>query len=59
MQMRKIQLLAAAILAFVNAMLCKIAWIEHQNWTLVLLCWFFAGVSIVACWKLIRILENE
>lgn len=56
---RKIQLLIAGILAFVNALICKGAWLEQPDWILALLCWFFAATSIVACWKLIRILEKE
>lgn len=57
--MRKIQLFTAAVLAEGNAIICQFEWRKHPAWPLTVLVWFFAITSIVACWKLIKILEKE
>ena len=57
--MRKLQLLAAAVLAEGDAIVCKITWERQHAWPLTVLIWFFAITSIVACWKLINLLEKK
>ena len=56
---RKLQLLAVGVISFGDALICKFEWLDHPSWLLASLCWSFAITSIVACWKLIKILEKE